>query len=52
VNGGINLAEFWDILEENGNATGRLHERGKPMRDGEYHLEVSVWIENENGEYL
>jgi len=46
------LAELWDILNENGNATGRLHERGKSMGKGEYHLEVNVWIENDNGEYL
>jgi len=46
------LAELWDILDENGNATGRFHERGKPMRAGEYHLTVYVWIENDEGEYL
>jgi isopentenyldiphosphate isomerase len=46
------LAELWDVLDENGNATGRFHERGKPMSKGEYHLEVSVWIENDKGEYL
>ena len=46
------MVELWDILDENGNATGRLHERGKPMSNGEYHLEVNVWIENDNGEYL
>ena len=46
------MAELWDILDENGNATGRLHERGKPMNKDEYHLEVCVWIENDNGEYL
>ena len=46
------MAELWDILDENGNATGRVHERGKPMTKSEYHLEVSVWIENDKGEYL
>jgi len=46
------LAEFWDILDENGNVTGRVHERGKLMNKGEYHLEVYVLIENDNGEYL
>ena len=46
------MAELWDILDENGNATGRVHERGKPMNAGEHHLEVNVWIENDNGEYL
>ena len=46
------MAELWDILDETGSVTGRLHERGKPLREGEYHLTVSVWIENDNGEYL
>ena len=46
------MVELWDILDENGNKTGRVHERGKPMNKGEYHLEVYVWIVNDNGEYL
>ncbi|MCL1824092.1 MAG: NUDIX domain-containing protein [Oscillospiraceae bacterium] len=46
------MVELWDILDENGNATGRVHERGKPMNKGEYHLVIYVWIENDNGEYL
>ena len=46
------MAELWDILDENGNVTGRVHERGKSMRKGEYHLAVYIWIENDNGEYL
>jgi len=28
------MAELWDILDENGKATGRVHERGKPMNKG------------------
>ena len=46
------MTELWEIFDENGNATGRLHERGNPLGKGEYHLTVSVWIENDNGEYL
>lgn len=46
------MAEFWDIVDENGNITGRLHEKGKPMQQGEYHLAVSVWIINTSGEFL
>ncbi len=46
------MVELWDILDKNGNVTGRVHERGKPMNKGEFHLEVCVWIENDNGEYL
>ena len=50
--GEINLVELWDIIDKNGDATGRVHERGKPMGKGEYHLVIYVWIENDNGEYL
>ena len=46
------MAEFWDILDENGKVTGRSHERGKPMNKGEYHLEAYVLIENDSNEYL
>ena len=48
----INMPELWHILDENGIETGRLHERGQPMREGDYHLTVNVWIENDKGEYL
>jgi 8-oxo-dGTP pyrophosphatase MutT (NUDIX family) len=44
--------ELWDILDENGEMTGKLHERGKPMAAGEYHLVVHVWIMNGAGEFL
>lgn len=44
--------ELWDILNENGNKTGRTVERGKPMKQDEYHLVVNVWIKNNNGEFL
>lgn len=46
------MGELFDILDENGNKTGRFHERGKPMPEGDYHLEVSVLIVNDNCEYL
>ena len=46
------MAELWDVLDENGNSTGRTHKRGNPMNKGEHHLEVYVIIENDNGEYL
>lgn len=44
--------ELWDILDENGNKTGRTVERGKSMKQDEYHLVVNVWIKNSNGEFL
>ena len=46
------MVEYWDVYDENGNKTGRLHERGKPMRKGEYHLVVHVWILNKKREFL
>lgn len=46
------MGELWDVLDESGNQTGRLHERGKPMENGEYHLAVCVWIMNRRGEFL
>lgn len=46
------MVELWDVLDKSGTVTGRVHERGKPMNRGEYHLEVHVWIENDKGEYL
>lgn len=50
--GKYKMAELWDILDENGNKTGGLHERGKLMQEGEYHLVVNVWIRNDEGEFL
>ncbi|MGI5899795.1 MAG: phosphotransferase [Christensenellales bacterium] len=44
--------ELWDVLDKDGNKIGRFYERGRPMNKGEHHLEVSVWIESDNGEYL
>jgi len=46
------MPEFWEILDENGNPTGRIHERGKPIRKGEFHLALYVWIQNDAGKYL
>ena len=44
--------EIWDVLDEYGNKTGRLHERGKPMAHDDYHLVVHVWKHNGRGEWL
>jgi 8-oxo-dGTP diphosphatase len=46
------LNELWDILDENGNPTGRTVERGKPMKKVDYHLVVHIWIKNNEGKYL
>ena len=44
--------ELWDILDKDGRLTGRTIERGKPLKKGEYHLIVHIWIRNSKGEYL
>jgi len=44
--------EIWDVLDENGNKTGRYHERGRKMSTGDYHLVVHVWKHNSKGEWL
>lgn len=44
--------ELWDIYDENREKTGRTHERGIPMVEGDYHLVIHVWIVNNSGEYL
>ncbi|GHU90668.1 NUDIX hydrolase [Clostridia bacterium] len=44
--------EYWDVLDENRNPTGRTHKRGEPLSDGDYHLVVRAWILNSKGEFL
>lgn len=44
--------EIWDVLDENRNLTGRYIERGRPWREGNYHLVVHVWKRNNKGEWL
>ena len=46
------MIELWDILDEHGVKTWRLHERGKSMKKGEYHLVVHVWIMNQDWQFL
>ena len=46
------MMELWDIYDKNRNRTGKTHERGKPLADGDYHLAVRVWIMNSKGETL
>ena len=44
--------ELWDIYDAQRRPTGRTHARGAPMRRGEYHINVFVWIFNSAGELL
>lgn len=36
------MSEYWDILDKKRKPTGRLHKRGQPFRDGEYHTVVEI----------
>lgn len=44
--------EIWDILDGNGNLTGKTIVRGETLKEGEYHLAVHIWIVNDKGEFL
>jgi 8-oxo-dGTP pyrophosphatase MutT (NUDIX family) len=44
--------EYWDVLDETRRPTGRIHRRGEPLLDGDYHLVVRAWILNIKGEFL
>ena len=44
--------EFWDVYDSERNLTGKTHRRGDPLRPGEYHLVVHVWLQNSKGEFL
>lgn len=44
--------EIWDVLDVNGNKTGRYAERGRKMATGDYHIIVHVWKRNSKGEWL
>ena len=46
------MAEMWELFDIDRNKLGRLHERGKPLQKGEYHLGAHVWILNSNNEFL
>lgn len=46
------MPELWDIYDKNRRPTGRTVERGKPMRQDEYHIVVNVWIINSKGQWL
>ena len=44
--------ENWDILDSDRKHTGRTVQRGKPMKQDEYHLVVHVWIKNKKNQFL
>lgn len=44
--------EYFDILDENGNKTGKTKLRSEVHRDGDWHKAVHIWIINNKGEIL
>ena len=44
--------EYFDILDEHGNKTGKVKLRGDVHRDGDWHKAVHIWIINNNGDIL
>ena len=44
--------ELLDIYNEKKIKTGRIHERGKEVKNGDYTLVIHLWIINDKGEIL
>ena len=44
--------EYFDVLDENGNKTGKTKLRKEVHRDGDWHRAVHIWIIDEKGEVL
>lgn len=44
--------EYWEIYNKFRQKTDKVHKRGFPLKEGEYHIVVHIWIMNSNGEYL
>lgn len=46
------MVEFWDLYDRNRKKTFKIHQRGVPMTEDEYHLVVSAVIKNDEGKLL
>ena len=48
------MREYWDVLNEQGEKTGKRLRRTayNQLASGEYHLVVHIWIVNSRGEFL
>lgn len=44
--------EKWDLLDAQGNATGRTIVRGERLKAGQYHLVVHIWVVDSTGRLL
>ena len=46
------MEEYFDVLDEFGNKTGKKKLRSLVHRDGDFHKAVHIWIYNSNGDIL
>ena len=46
------IKEYFDLLYENGNKTGKIKLRSEVHRDGDWHRAVHIWILNNKGDIL
>ena len=46
------MAEYWDVYNRARKPMGKLHVRGVPMAQGEYHLVAQIWIRDNAGRFL
>ena len=46
------MLEMWDLYNGKREKTGKVLPRGVPVPKGLYHLTVSAWIVNSQGQYL
>ncbi len=44
--------ELWDLYDAHGLPTGRTQRRGEQLKEGDFHLCVHVWLQDEAGRYL
>lgn len=44
--------ELWDIIDRDGNFTGRTMVRGQPLKEGDYHLVVHIWVADDENRFL
>ena len=46
------MSEIWDVYNRNKKKTGRIHQRGLPLRKNEYHIVIHAWVVNSNDEVI
>lgn len=46
------MTEMWDLYDKTRKPLGKLHERGKPLNSGEFHIVVNILSVNKEGKIL